>query len=91
MQTADAKLLSEPTNGAVVHLPGRAFPGVVIQGDTLDSLIAELREASSEISAAERDRLLADVIERLEGLQARYETVLEREGMTLPYPGRNGR
>lgn len=87
---ADAKLLSEPTNGAVVHLPGRAFPGVVIQGDTLDSLIAELREVSIEGSETERVRLLADVIERLEGLQFRYEAVLEREGMTLPYSRGNG-
>ena len=87
---ADAKLLSEPTNGAVVHLPGRAFPGVVIQGDTLDTLIAELREVSSEGSVAERDRLLADVIDRLEGLQVRYESVLEREGMALPYSRGNG-
>lgn len=30
----DAKLLSEPTNDAVVQLPGRAFPGVVFQGDS---------------------------------------------------------
>ena len=87
---ADAKLLSEPTNGAVVHFPGRAFPGVVIQGDTLDNLIVELREVSNEDNAIVRDQLLADVIERLEGLQARYDTVLKREGMALPYSRANG-
>lgn len=82
---ADAKLLSPATNGAVVHLPGRAFPGVVIQGDTLHGFIAELRELASESRAYERQLLLADILDRLEGLQTHYEAVLDREGMTLPY------
>ena len=43
----DVKLLSEPTNYAVVHLPGRAFPGVVFQGDSLDGIIADLEEVVS--------------------------------------------
>jgi len=87
---AEAKLLSDPTNGAVVHLPGRAFPGVVIQGDTLDTLIAELREVLTEDGATERDQLLADVIERLENVQARYEAVLMHEGIALPYSRSKG-
>lgn len=41
-----AKLLSAPANYAVVHRPGRAFPGVVFQGDSLRNLVAELREAA---------------------------------------------
>jgi hypothetical protein len=82
---ADAKLLSSATNGAIVHLPGRAFPGVVLQGDTLNILISELRELASEGCARERQLLLADILDRLEGLQRRYEAVLDREGMTLPY------
>ena len=87
---SEAKLLSDPTNGAVVHLPGRAFPGVVIQGDTLDTLIAELREVLTEEGATDRDELLADVIERLENVQARYEAVLMHEGIALPYSRSKG-
>lgn len=87
---AEVKLLSDPTNGAVVHLPGRAFPGVVIQGDTLDTLIAELREVLTEKGATDRDQLLADVIERLENVQARYEAILMHEGIALPYSRSKG-
>lgn len=83
---ADVKLLSKPTNYAVVHLPGRAFPGVVFQGDSLNILIGDLEEAAVEDDADERNATLTDVIERLREVQAHYEAVLEREGMSLPYP-----
>jgi hypothetical protein len=82
---AETKLLTEPTNWAVVHLPERAFPGVVVQGDSLNILISDLKRAAAEPDVQERTFLLNDVIERLEGAQLRYEAVLKREGMTLPY------
>jgi hypothetical protein len=81
----DAKLLSEATNYAVVHLPGRAFPGVVFQGDSLNILISDLERASNERDPAEREATLRFVIENLREAQARYEAVLEAEGMSLPY------
>ena len=37
-----AEVRSEPTNYAVVQLPGRQFPGVVFQGDTLHVLAHSL-------------------------------------------------
>ncbi len=37
-------LLSGPTNYAVVQLPGRKFPGVVIQGDSLHAMVGRLAE-----------------------------------------------
>jgi len=81
----DAKLLSEATNYAVVHLPGRAFPGVVFQGDSLNILISDLERVSNERDPSEREATLRFVIENLREAQARYETVLKAEGMSLPY------
>jgi len=81
----DVKLLSEPTNYAVVQLPGRAFPGVVFQGDSLDSFIADLEEAVRTNDPDEKSFTLRDVVERLRGVQAHYEAVLSREGIELPY------
>lgn len=80
-----ARLLSQPTNYAVVHLPGRAFPGVVFQGDSLNNLIGDIEEAAAETNSDERAACLADVIERLQAVQTHYEAVLAREGMDLPY------
>jgi hypothetical protein len=82
---SEVRLLSEPRNYAVVHLPGRAFPGVVFQGDSLAILIGELEEAAAEENADERNASLADVIERLREVRSHYEAVLQREGMKLPY------
>lgn len=82
---ADVKLLSEPTNYAVVHLPGRAFPGIVFQGDSLASFVGDLEQAIAEPDPSERAVALDDLIERLRAIKSRYEDVLAREGIPLPY------
>jgi len=81
----EPKLLSESTNYAVIQLPGRAFPGVVFQGDSLHALIADLRAASIESDPDEREFAFRDMIERLSGVQNNYERVLAEAGMPLPY------
>jgi hypothetical protein len=85
---SEVKLLSAPTNYAVVHLSGRAFPGVVFQGDSLDSFIADLEEAAAQNDAGKRAAALDDVIERLRKIQAHYEAVLDAGGVPRPYPRR---
>jgi len=82
---AEVKLLSDPTNYAVVHLPQRRFPGVVFQGDSLKSFIADLEEAATEPDPGEKAAALEEVIERLKAIRARYESVLGGAGMELPY------
>ena len=83
------QLLSKPTNYAVVQLPGRKFPGVVIQGDSLHSLVQRLTEIQS-IAAKHRDEELnASVGELLEVLgraSKNYETICNERGISLPYP-----
>jgi hypothetical protein len=79
------KLLTEPTNYAVVQLPGRAFPGVVFQGDSLNILIADLREAANEVDPEEKALALCDLIDHLARIQRQYEAVLGREGIKMPY------
>ena len=74
----EARLLSAPTNFAIVQLPGRAFPGVVFQGDSLHSLVGDLRAAVEEADPEEKALALNDVIERLASVQNHYEAVLDR-------------
>ena len=81
----DVKLLSEPTNYAVVQLPERRFPGVVFQGDSLNNLINDIKAAAAEPVESERQLLLKDVIQHLETVQNRYEKVLAEKGIKLPY------
>jgi hypothetical protein len=85
-----AKILLTGSNGAVVHLPGRHFPGVVIQGDSLANItraVMDIRERVAKIAGQEESvGELDEVLEQLYARVALYETALEQHGMDLPYP-----
>lgn len=88
MQHVTVNLYSDQSNGAVLKLPGRAFPGVLIQGDTLHILIDDLQEVSAAIadrSANEATQALADIIDRLKTIEKRYVTVLGEHGVPVPF------
>lgn len=88
-RTIAVELFSPPTNNAVIRMPGRAYPGVLIQGDTLASLVATAKEIESLVPAAAVGSELADRVvdlrERLEGMLSWYEQRLSDAGLTLPY------
>lgn len=82
------ELLSQPTNYAVVHLPGRKFPGVVFQGDTLHNLlrrITELRELTGKYRDDEVAASLSELSGSLSEVVQHYETVCSNRGIPLPY------
>jgi hypothetical protein len=48
MERIEVELFSHPGNNAIVRMPGRRFPGVLIQGDSLSNLrheVARVAEA----------------------------------------------
>lgn len=84
------ELLSQEINNAVVQLPGRRFPGIVFQGDTLNNLyvlidkVITLLQQNHLEDAADTAEVLRD---RLAYCLLIYERVLKRDGIDLPYPG----
>ncbi|MFD9220210.1 DUF6959 family protein [Streptomyces sp. NPDC060064] len=48
-----AELFTEGGNDAMVRLPGRRFPGVLIQGDSLSILRSDLAEAVEALRPAD--------------------------------------
>ena len=83
-----AELLSQPINFAIVQLPERQFPGVVVQGDTLHALtqrVEEMNEALRRGDLQELSDLIADVSEQLSGAKEHYERVCTERGLSLPY------
>jgi hypothetical protein len=87
--TTEPKLLSRATNFAVVQLPSRNFPGVVVQGDTLNSLVSSLADMKSQLQAGD----YAELVEEIEEMRAQlgealshYEEVCRRLAVELPYP-----
>lgn len=55
------KLLSRPVNFAVVQLPGRQHPGVVVQGDTLNGLVNQLSRIRTALDKREIDELKIEI------------------------------
>lgn len=86
--TTTAEVLSPATNFAIVKLSTRAFPGVLLQGDTLHGLYREAHRALAALNPDEQQEAcdsLELVVVSLKGYLDWYENVLGRHGYSLPY------
>lgn len=88
MEPVQAELLSPGSNNAVVRLPHRRFPGVLVQGDSLVTLLS-LAEAVEDLLAqghtAEAAEELADLANSLADMLKGYEVALASHGIEQPY------
>jgi hypothetical protein len=80
-----AELLSSPSNFAVVQMPGRQFPGVVMQGDTLNAAILSLQSVRRELRDDETVAELEIVLDQLVDARTHYEHTCASKGIALPY------
>jgi len=83
-----ADLLSAPINFAVVQLPERNFPGVVVQGDTLHSMLRQVERMKQLLDKRDLQELsdeIEDIGERLLGAQTHFEQICMERGIKLPY------
>ncbi|WP_447746855.1 DUF6959 family protein [Variovorax boronicumulans] len=83
------ELLGRPVNFAVVQLPERNYPGVVIQGDTLNGLVRRLEEMKDLVKSNQLEDLTTEIEEMREQLSAArdyYEATCAERGIELPYP-----
>lgn len=80
MRLEEVEIFSDASNSAVTRHPGRRFPGVLVQGDTLHSLLMSVRAALRGDPEE-----LTEVEGRLSVLVEHYETVLAAHGISRPY------
>lgn len=89
MKRIELDIITDTTNAAVVRMPGRKFPGIVLQGDSLNYLRVLAVDLKRRLAGVE-DEDLDDTMEELEallqGYARAYEAALEGEGIELPYP-----
>ncbi|MER5537409.1 DUF6959 family protein [Streptomyces mirabilis] len=81
MECIEAELFTDGGNDAVVLLPGRRFPGVLIQGDSLHILrsdVAEVVEACERGVLADAGESAGLLLAPLDALLTRYSVALER-------------
>jgi hypothetical protein len=79
---------SSSTNAAVIRLPGRKFPALVLQGDSLKILMDEAHEVARLSRRTNISELVdaADHLAQLLGEYLRhYEEALKKHGESLPY------
>lgn len=88
MERIEAELFTDPGNDAVVRLPPRSFPGVLIQGDSLSVIradVAEIVAACDQGDVGEAREAAAILLSHLDELLARYTAALETHGIPRPY------
>ncbi|MFQ6308861.1 DUF6959 family protein [Lysobacter capsici] len=86
--TLQTELLSPPTNYAVVQLPQRNYPGVVMQGDSLNILKEQAKRMGRLLAAMELEELADEIeylTEQLSEVQRHYERVCAGRNIALPY------
>jgi hypothetical protein len=85
----EVNVLGDAVNSPVLHFPGRRFPGVLIQGDSLKSMADLASEIGQQLSAGDIEEARS-VAEELYGLlRSRldiYQKALESHGVELPFP-----
>ncbi|MFD8418914.1 DUF6959 family protein [Streptomyces sp. NPDC059466] len=88
MERIEAELFTEGGNDAVVRMPGRRFPGVLVQGDSLHILrgdVAAVVEASDRGDLDEARESARLLLANLDALLARYEAALAEHEIPRPY------
>ncbi len=84
----EIELLSSNTNCPVMIAPGRQFPGVLIQGDSLKCisiLIEDIEQANADSDRSEIGSAILALKAKVDGYLKEYEATMETHGKCLPY------
>jgi|GEM_PF-1789236 len=86
--TSDVALLDSTGNVAVVQVAQRRFPGVLIQGDTLFTILQDVQYAQQMATSGDQDELMIT----LQMLEEKWSTALNvfekvclERNLGLPY------
>jgi hypothetical protein len=88
MNVEPVEIYSDATNAAVMRHPGRRFPGVLVQGDTLHSMCRNADEVCAKArSALDGDTYieLNELRNHLQAFLTHYKSVLADHGIELPF------
>ncbi|MEU9945534.1 DUF6959 family protein [Streptomyces lavendulae] len=88
MERIEVELFTDPGNDAVVRLPPRNSPGVLIQGDSLSIIradVAEIVEACDQGDVDQAREAAAILLSNLDELLARYTQALKAYDIPIPF------
>ena len=88
MHVEQVEIYSDATNRAILRHPGRRFPGVLIQGDTLWTLCCNADALCADSRPQLDSRLYNELNElrnTLWGFLVHYKAVLAEHNISLPF------
>jgi hypothetical protein len=88
MEYMELEVYSQSINRGVVKMPSQGFPGLVVQGETLATLLKLARSVHEKSQATSNAELTADAFalqDNLEKLVAHFESTLGRHKIPMPY------
>ena len=83
MRIENVEIYSDQSNMPVVRHPGRKFPGLLVQGDTLHALCTQTAMALSDSPDAVDE--LRDLHGTLLAMLEHYKSVLDEHQISLPF------
>ena len=88
MEYMELEVYSQSINRAIIKMPSQGFPGLLLQGETLASLL-KLAKTVHEKSQNTNDTELMDtsreLVESIQKLVSHFESTLHRNNIPLPY------
>lgn len=88
MKIVEVEMFSETTNSPVIKAPGRKFPGVLIQGDSLKCLLGmveDIEQARVMSDDSETNSAIYELKKKISDYMSEYEEVMHKQGLHLPY------
>lgn len=88
MEYMELEVYSQSIDRGVVRMPSQSFPGVVLQGETLSSLLRLAKSAYEKLPNTADAELLNTSRELMESIQkivSHYESTLGKHKIPLPY------
>jgi len=88
MEYMELEVYSQSINRGVVKMPSQSFPGLLLQGETLASLLklaTTLHEKSQNTNTTELIDTSRELMESIQNLVSHYESTLHRHNIPLPY------
>ena len=86
MRIEPIEVYSDATNAAIMRHPGRRFPGLLVQGDTLHAMSVTMSEICSAIDARNPMRSGAfELRDQLKAMVEHYRKTLTEHRIELPY------
>jgi hypothetical protein len=88
MTKIEVESFSAATNAAVIRLPGRQFPGLLMQGDSLKILVDsvdDLLRLAGRLKIPELANTVTELGQILNDYKRVYEQALRQNNCPLPY------